>query len=154
MSKEQTAEYHAYHVKHATNRLLDQGDLYHQITFAKNGREQMIVLIPTGPTRATRAAAQAIADSDESDMISGAFLVWMEAVSRHVSYELGDVGWSPDKLELMLVVTADREGNCFTHASQVLRENGKVRLEEWKVELPPGMIIPELTPRKSFSESH
>jgi hypothetical protein len=146
MLKDQTSEFHALHVKRAKDSLLEQGDFYHEITFAKDGHEQALVIIPRGPTRATQAAAQAIADSDEADMISGAIMAWIESVSRHEDYKLGDVGRSPTRTELLMVVTADREGNRFTSVSEVLREAGKVRLEERRVELPPGMIVPELKP--------
>jgi hypothetical protein len=151
MPANSTEEYHRHHVNHAKMQLLEKGDFYHQITFAKNGREQMIVLIPTGPTRATQAAAEAIANSDESEVMSAAIVVWAKGFPKPEGYKVGDVGNSPDKTELLIVVTADRDGNRFTSVNEIFREGDKVRLEERRIELPAGMIVPELKPRKYVS---
>lgn len=74
MSKSQTEEFHSFHVNNAKAQLLEKGDFVHEIAFARDGREQMMVLIPTGPSRAMQAAAEAIAEADELDVMSVA--VW------------------------------------------------------------------------------
>jgi hypothetical protein len=128
---------------------VESGDFYHEIVFEKDGREQMLVLIPTGPTRATQAAAEAIAASDEVDTMSVASLVWIKAVPEELqNYKLGDVGNSPDKRELLVVATTDRSGKRLIAASEVIREGGIVRLLDRAIDLPRGMIVPDLTSNK------
>lgn len=125
--------------------LMKTGDFHHEIVFVKDGRMQMLVLVPFGPTRATQAAAEAIVRADQPDMMSATSLVWVKAVpQRPENYKLGDVGNSPDKRELLAVVTADRSGGRISTINEVIRNGDEMRLEKREFGLPKGMIVPEM----------
>lgn len=145
MSIDSAEEFHRQHLKDATARLMKNGDLYHEIVFVKGGRRQMLVLVPFGPTRATQAAAEAIVESDEPDMVSVATLAWIKSVPEGPeNYKLGDVAESADKRELLIVVTADRNGSRYTSVNEVFRDGDKLSLQERQLTLPQGMIVPEM----------
>jgi hypothetical protein len=67
-------------------------------------------------------------------------------INSDEDYRFEDVERSPTKTKLLMVVTLDKDGNRFTLANEVLREAGRVHIEEHQVELPSGMIVPELKP--------